>query len=232
MALTSATTTSAGIALKPDNQSFLNPFEASGFDTLWELRMPKAANRFDYNSMATVLLTVNMTALHSFDYEREVIQRLDRKVSFDRAFDYRQVFPDPWYDLNNPDQTETPMAVRLDTRRSDFPPNLSNLAIQHVVLYLVRKDGELFERPVGHLHFTGEGMNGSVGGPTSTVNGRVSTRSGNGTNWLPFIGQPPFGKWELAFPDTMEIRSRFTEGQIKDILLVVTCRGQTPAWPD
>ena len=139
MALTSATTTSGAIALEPDSESLLNPFEGSGFDTLWELRMPKAANPFDYSSMATVLFTVNMTALHSFDYEREVIERLDRKVSFDRAFDFRQVFSDPWYDLNNPDQTETPMAVRFNTRRSDFPPNLSNLAIQHVVLYLVRK---------------------------------------------------------------------------------------------
>lgn len=98
MALTSGTTTSGPIALEPDSQSLLNPFEGSGFDMLWELWMPKAANPFDNNSMATVLFTVNMTALHSFDYEREVIQRLDPKVSFDRAFDFRQVFPDPWYD--------------------------------------------------------------------------------------------------------------------------------------
>ena len=95
MALTSATTTSGPITLEPDSQSLLNPFEGSGVDTSWELRVPKAANPFDYDSMATVLFTVSMTALHSFDYEREVIQRLDRKVSFDRAFDFRQVFPIP-----------------------------------------------------------------------------------------------------------------------------------------
>jgi Tc toxin complex TcA C-terminal TcB-binding domain len=120
IALTSATTTSGAIALEPDSQSLLNPFEGSGFDMLWELRMPKAANPFDYNSIATVLFTVNMTALHSFDYECGVIERLDRKVSFDRAFDFRQVFPDPWYDLNNPDQTETPM-VRFQHASKRFP---------------------------------------------------------------------------------------------------------------
>ena len=235
LALTSAITTSGAVTLEPDSQSLLNPFEGSGFDTLWELRMPKAANPIDYNSMATVLFTVNLTALHSFDYEREVIARLDRKVSFDRAFDFRQVFPDPWYDLNNPDQTATPMAVRFRTRRSDFPPNLSNLAIQHVVLYLVRKDGEVFEQPIRHLHFTADGTNGPVGGPASTVNGRVSTRSGNGANWLPFIGQPPTGEWELAFPDgppsDTEARTRFTSESIENILLVISLSGQTPAFP-
>jgi hypothetical protein len=229
--LTSATTASLPIALEPDSQSLMNPFEGSGFDTLWELRLPKASNPFDYGSMATVLFTVTISALHSFDYEREVVERLHRTVSFDRSFDFRQVFADAWYDLNNPDQTTSPMAVGFTTRRSDFPPNLGNLAVEHVVLYLVRKDGEAFEQPIRHLHFTPEGMNGPVGGATSTVNGRVSTRSGNGTNWLPLIGQLPYGRWELAFPDTpgdAEARDRFSNALIENILLVISVSGETP----
>lgn len=78
-------------------------------------------------------------------------------------------------------------------------------------------------------------MNGPVGGPTSTVNGRVSTRSGNGTNWLPFIGQPPYGEWELAFPDSppadAEARDRFANELIENMLLVISVSGQTPAFP-
>ncbi len=231
IALTSATTSSSVVELQPDSQSLLNSFEGSGFDMLWELLIPKAANRFDYNSMATVLFTVTLTALHSFDYEREVIERMDRRQSFDRAFDFRQVFADAWYDMNNPDQTDTPMTVRFDTRRSDFPPNLTNLAIQHVVLYLVRQEGAVFEQQIGHLHFTAEGTQGSVGGPTTTNNGRVSTRSGNGTNWLPMIGLPPIGQWELSFPNTVETRNRFPDEDIENILLVLTCAGMTPNWP-
>jgi hypothetical protein len=126
------------------------------------------------------------------------------------------------------------MVVRFNTRRNDFPPNLSNLAIQRVVLYLVRKDGEVFEQPIRHLHFTAEGMNGSAGGSASTVNGRVSTRSGNGGNWLPFIGQPPYGEWELAFPDNppidAESRNCFANESIESILLVMSVSGQTPAF--
>lgn len=232
MALTSASTSSTSvIELQPDNQSLLIPFEGSGFDTLWELRMPKAANPFDYNSMATVLFTVNLSALHSFDYEREVIQKLDRKHSFDRAFDFRQVFSDAWYDLNNPDLTDTPMVVRFDTRRSDFPPNLTNLTIQHVVLYLVREDGEVFEQPIRYLQFTAEEVSGAVGGSAVTVSGRVSTRSGNGANWLPMIGLSPIGQWELAFPDDNETRNRFTNEEVQNILLVITISGKTFPFP-
>lgn len=235
MALTSATTVSSEIELEPDTQSLLKPFEGGGVDTLWELRMPKATNQFDYSSMATVLFTVNMTALHSFAYEREVIERWDRRVSFERAFAFRQVFADAWYDLNNPDQTSTPMAVRFETRRSDFPANLTNLAIQHMVLYVVRRDGEVFEQPIRHLHFTGSGMSGPMGGAATTVDGRVSTRSGNGVNWLSLIGQEPHGTWELAFPDqppsVTEARDRIANELIEDLLLVLTVSGDTPPIP-
>lgn len=65
MALIAATTTSGPIALKSDSQSLLNSFEGSGFDMLWKLRMLKAANPLDYNSMATVLFTVNMTGIRT-----------------------------------------------------------------------------------------------------------------------------------------------------------------------
>ncbi|HKR13271.1 MAG TPA: neuraminidase-like domain-containing protein [Pyrinomonadaceae bacterium] len=235
IALTSASTSSGVMELEPDSQTLLNPFEGSGFDTLWELRMPKASNQFDYNSIATVLFKVDLTALHSFDYEREVIQRLDRTVSFDRAFDFRQVFADAWYDLNHPEQSATPMVVQFETRRSDFPVNLSDLSIQNIVLYLVRKDGAVFEQPIRHLHFTAEGMPGQSGGPASTVDGRVSTRSGNGTNWLPMIGQSPVGVWELAFPDgppaDTQARDRFADEEIENMLLVLTISGETAAFP-
>jgi hypothetical protein len=236
IALTSASTSSGVMELEPDSQTLLSPFEGSGFDTLWELRMPKASNQFDYNTIATVLFKVDLTALHSFDYEREVIQRLDRRVSFDRAFDFRQVFADAWYDLNHPEQSATPMVVQFETRRGDFPVNLSDLSIQNIVLYLVRRDGEVFEQPIRHLHFTAEGVPGQSGGPASTVDGRVSTRSGNGTNWLPILGQSPAGVWELAFPDQSPAdtaaRDRFASEMIENIFLVLTISGETAAFPD
>ena len=40
------------------------------------------------------------------------------------------------------------------------------------------------------------------------------------------IGRPPFGTWELALPDTEEVRGLFTESQVEeqlgDILFFIT----------
>ncbi len=45
------------------------------------------------------------------------------------------------------------------------------------------------------------------------------------------IGQAPFGEWELALPDTPEIRAKFENEECEDILLVITYGGLTPEWP-
>ena len=65
------------------------PFEGIGVDTLWELRMPRAANPFDYDTIADVLLTIDYTALSSFDYRDQVTQTLGRTMSGDRAYTVR-----------------------------------------------------------------------------------------------------------------------------------------------
>ena len=114
--------------LVPDSQpELLLPFEGTGVDTVWRLELPKAANPFDYSTIADVLLTLEYTALNSFDYRQQVIQTLDPELSADRPFSFRQQFPDQWYDLNNPDQTATPMTVRFKTARGDFLPNIDDL---------------------------------------------------------------------------------------------------------
>jgi len=231
IALTSAMTTTGVIELEPDSQSLLRPFEGAGFDTLWELRMPKAANPFNYNTIATVLFTVELTALHSFDYERQVIEAMGRRTSANRAFYFRQEFADQWYDLHNPDQTATPMTVRFETRREDFPPNLENLRIDHILLYFIGAGNESGEIVVQRFSFTEHRSQGAVGGGTTSVDGVISTRRGNGTSWLPMIGKSPFGVWELALPDSQEIRNRFKDEEVEDIFFVITFTGLTPEWP-
>ena len=56
--------------------------------------MPKASNQFDYNTIADALLTFDYTALNSFDDYQEVVQKLRRNVTVDRAFSFRQQFAD------------------------------------------------------------------------------------------------------------------------------------------
>lgn len=209
----------------------LLPFEGIGVDTTWEFRMPKASNFFNYETIADVLLTIDYTALNSHDYRQQLIQAWDPQVNADSAFSFRHQFADAWYDLHNPDQTATPMIVRFQIDSVDFPANLDDLRIVHVVLYFARRSGSSFEIPINHFHFTPRGEDEFVGGAATSVDGIISTRRGNAASWTPMIGEAPFGEWELALPNTEEVRGRFRNEEIDEILLVITYSGSTPPWP-
>ncbi|MCB9102284.1 MAG: hypothetical protein H6632_22290 [Anaerolineales bacterium] len=232
VALTSPINATGLFELTPQTpQEMLLPFEGMGVDSRWELRMPKPSNPFDYSTIADVLLTIEYTALNDFTYRQQVIQQLDTGFSAERPFSFRHEFADPWYDLHNPELTATPMVVRFRTRRQDFPPNVEDLKIQHLVLYFARQDGATFEIPVTHLRFTEQGGVGAVGGGATSIDGIISTRRGNAGSWTVMLGKLPIGEWELALPNTPEMRKRFKDDEIEDILLVITYRGRTPEWP-
>jgi hypothetical protein len=156
---------------------------------------------------------------------------MDREVSANRAFSFRHHFADQWYDLHNPDQTATPMTVRFQTRRPDFPPNIERLRIKQVVLYVARVSDSSPEIRFRHLRFGEEGSFGMVGGRAMTRGGIISTRSGNAPTWTPMIGHSPIGEWELSLPDTPQTRQLFRDEQVSDILFVLTYEGDTPPWP-
>jgi hypothetical protein len=120
------------------------------------------------------------------------------------------------------------MSVQFNTSASDYPPNLSNIQIQQVLLYFSRSDGASFEVAVSAFQFTEGTSTSTVGGSATTTNGIISTRGGNGFSWLPMIGKQPFGTWQLTLPNTATLRNWFTQGQIEDILLVITYSGDTP----
>jgi Tc toxin complex TcA C-terminal TcB-binding domain/Salmonella virulence plasmid 65kDa B protein len=235
VALTSAMNASGVFELEAQASGMLLPFEGSGVDTTWELRMPKAGNYFDYRTIGDVLITIDYTALHSWDYSQQVIQSLRQSMSGDRPFSFRNQFADQWYDLHNPEQTSTPMTVRFTTMREDFPPNIAALKIQHVLLYFVRADATSVEVPVSHFRYTAQAELGTVGGSATSIDGIISTRRGNAGSWTAMIGKSPIGEWELTLPNTEEIRHRFgDEGSnedIEDILFVITYSGRTPEWP-
>ncbi|MBB3188947.1 neuraminidase-like domain-containing protein [Halomonas cerina] len=231
VALSSPSNATGLFELAPQTSEKRFPFESLGVDTAWELQLPRAANQFDFSTIADVLLTIEYTALNSFAYRQRVIRELDDTLSADRPFSFRQEFADPFYDLHNPEQSDTPMVVRFETRRENFPANIDELRIQQVVLFFARAKGASFEVPVTHLHFIEQGSAGPAGGGATSIDGVLSTRRGNASSWAAMIGKSPFGKWELALPDTEEMRNRFKHEQIENILFVVTYSARTPAWP-
>jgi hypothetical protein len=231
IAFTSPSNATGLLELEPEGELLL-PFESMGVDTNWELQLPRAANPFDYRTIADVLFTVEYTALNSFTYRQQVIQQLDDTVSAERAFSVRDQFADQWYALHNPRPTTTPMLVTFKTAHTDFPPNVDELRIQQVLLVFVRAKGQSFEVASTQLRFTPQGEAVAVGGAAGgSVEGIISTRRSNAGSWTALIGKSPVGRWELALPNTEEMKNRFKNEEIDDILLVLTYAGRTPAWP-
>ena len=220
---------STGVFTFETQGDFANPFESQGVDTTWELRMPKAGNFFDYNTLADVLVTLDYTALDSVDYRKQVIRQLDRRFAGDRAFSLRRDFADAWWDLHNPDQERPPFA-HFQTRREDFPPNLEDLEIGDVSLLFVANTSVPAEAVPVSLKFTEKGATAAIGGSATPVERFVSTRRANGGPWRPMTGKAPSGRWELTLVDSPETREWFESDDLLDILVVVSYVARTPAW--
>lgn len=204
-----------------DAQSdLLLPFESSGVDTTWELRLPRAANPLDFSSIVDVLFTIEYTALSDEDYRRQVVTRLnaDRDRGADRLFSLAQDFPDAWYDLNNP-ADPTHRQATLTVRDLDFPLGVANLATAAVAVRLIGQD------PVPDTTVTLH--RGPDGGDALATGGIASTRRGAAA-WLPLVGPAPSGEWQLGFaPDADAL---FASGALDDVVLALSWTGRSPAW--
>jgi hypothetical protein len=230
IAFTSASNATGLLDLEPE-AGMLLPFESMGVDTSWELQLPKAANPFDYRTISDVLFTVEYTALHDFTYRQQVIQQWNDTLSAERVFSLRDQFADQWYALHNPEQETAPMTVSFSLTPQNFPPNVMEPRIQQVLLAVARAEDRGFEIGNTQLLFTPRGETVPVGGVvTGTTDGLISTRRGNAATWAALIGKSPAGEWQLTLPDTEEMRNRFKQEEIDDLLLVLTYEGRTPGW--
>ncbi|HMS83069.1 MAG TPA: hypothetical protein PKD12_05435 [Nitrospira sp.] len=231
IAFTSPSNSTGLLELEPEGELLL-PFESMGVDTSWELQLPKAANPFDFRTIADVLFTVEYTALQSLTYRQQVIQQLGDTISSERALSLRDQFADEWYALHNPRRVNDPLKIRFTISRGDFPPNLEDLRIQHLLLVVARVSGKTFEIGGSRLVMTVQGDTVPVGGEAGgSLDGIVSTRRSNAGGWMGLIGKSPIGSWELTLPDTQEMRKHIKDGDLDDLVLVLTYASRTPAWP-
>ena len=89
----------------------------------------------------------------------------------------------------------------------------------------------MFEVAIEHLRYVAAGDAGSVGGGATSVDGVIGTRRGNAGSWTAMLGKSPVGTFELALPDTEEVRQWFATEAIVDVLLVISHSARLPAWP-
>jgi hypothetical protein len=231
VALTSPSN-ATGIFEMDAQADMLLPFEGMGVDTTWEFQMPKAANPFDFDSIADVLISIEYTALNDVNYRSQVIQNLNRHVSANRTFSLRDHFPDEWYALNNTDSNAASIAARFTLERRNFPPNVDGLKVQEFMLYVAGLAQRTLTQPlIARIRqLPSNNPNAGVAATIASDGVADSRRSSPGA-WSGIVGKSPASEWELSLPNTTEVRNLFTNGHIQDIVIIITYEGMLPAWP-
>jgi hypothetical protein len=148
VALSGSTNASGLFELNYRDERYL-PFEGCGVGATWELEMPKPSNRFDFGSLADVLITIDYTALFDRDLKERVIERLGDGTGGMLPLTVRNSFPDAWYHFHNPvfepEDTQVPESrpytLVLRTSRPMFPPNESDQRLESAALSFALRDG-------------------------------------------------------------------------------------------
>jgi hypothetical protein len=119
----------------------LLPFEGLGVETQWTLELPLANNRFHFDTIADVLLTIDYTAEHSLVYEKALREaRRGVAVHEDTTVPLRLQFPDAWYHLKNQRKDPAtgnflPFSFKFHLPRTAFAPNLLDpITVAHLTL--------------------------------------------------------------------------------------------------
>lgn len=223
VALSSPNNASGLFELQPiQNQELLNPFEGMGIESRWEFKMPQFSNRIDYANIADVLITVEYTALDSFQYRYQVLQDLENALSFNRGFSFKNNFPDQWYELGQAVEGDLYFSVNFELKREFFPQGIQNLEFNgnDLLLYFARADE--FTGEIKGVVFNYASSSLTPGANDTTTDAKLS---------LTPAGVSPLVKLQLVFDNTPENRELFSEEKVKDILLLVGCKAELKSFP-
>jgi len=223
------------INFRPEDRKFLNPFEGTGVHTRWEFEMPHYSNFLDYDTIADILVTIEYTAFYDRSYEEEVISKMDREFRGDRGFTFSSEFADAFYELTNPEESDTPMEVEVPIERLDFPANMDNIQIDHFKLFFIL-DSDQKTRFQDNLNDAKLTINYQPDGQqvSATIipnkEGMISTELGNAGN-LGNLSNSKIGDGtlKLVFEEhnnpNSTISSLFKDGVIQDVMVVISYRG-------
>lgn len=235
--------------IEPDSSDGMyQPFENGAVDTMWEFRMPHAANRIDYSTLMDVLVSVDYLAFHSYDYQQTVIRQLDPQLSSDLRFSLKNDFPDAWFDLSNPDLLDEPnrFIMAIDVAASNIPPNLDNPRLTNVSIRFCGTGAAHVAFEVSALSRTdsdGNVTNASAG-VARAIERHLSAKTGSGALWQPLIGAnaagrrpSPVGTWTINLrpgnaAKEQELGDALASGTLSDILFVLSYEADLPPWPD
>lgn len=226
VALTSATNATGVFEMQPVQGEFMNPFEGMGVESRWEFKMPQFSNRVDYNNITDVLISVDYTALDSYQYRYQVLQELDYSLSFNRGFSFKNNFPDQWYELADVLSGTPGFEVEIELKREFFPQGIDNLRLDQgsdILLHVIRADGFVNEIKGLGVFLSTDPVSFPL--TTETQDGNLSVDTSN-------FGNSPLLKLKLAFNNlTPDNRELFSKEQVTDILMLVGCKADLRNYP-
>lgn len=239
IALTGSRDATGMFEMQAENQ-FLNPFEGSGVDMLWELKMRKRSNLFNYDTIADVLITIDYTAFHSYNYEQQVLRQLPPFHSADRPFSFRSEMADQFYELGHPEpnadgSAPSEVEVHFDLSRGHFPPNIDYILTKEFKMLFVTNnetlegslEGEEVHFILNEVSTNGQNQGGTYTG-TGVINGTnlISTAMGNGGLASALRNKTPFGRWSMKV--SKELSDKIANEEVLDIMMVITYSGDYP----
>jgi hypothetical protein len=102
------------------------PFEGTGAVSSWELRMPKATNRIDFDSISDVIIHLRYTALDGGASLRQNVEKLIKKDAGFRLISLRQQFSEEWQRFHLGKDNQLSFAIKAHM----FPLNLDAATIK------------------------------------------------------------------------------------------------------
>lgn len=120
-----------------DDERYL-PFEGTGAISTWDLKLPKATNRFDFDSITDVIITLNYTALpsNSTDFYNAVKDAIGNFFG-QRLFSLAQQFSSAWYQFMNPNAGAEKQTLSFQLLANMFPMNLTNYTVKQIYIQMV-----------------------------------------------------------------------------------------------
>jgi hypothetical protein len=206
------------------------PFEGTGAVSQWELRMPKASNRFAFDSISDVIITLHYTARDGGDgFRKQLLDpqggaRALRTVRGYRLFTARQLNAAGWQAL----RTGAQQGLDLQVDAGLFPPNLGAPAADSpedaaggqprtIALYAWPAGGGSLPAAGGAAPALRLPSAGQAKRPASALSDT------QGWEFAPPASAPLVGTWQLSFESAAAARQAL-EG-VEDLLLIVPFEG-------
>ncbi|MDJ0796432.1 MAG: neuraminidase-like domain-containing protein [Calothrix sp. MO_167.B12] len=197
IALSKGTDDNGMFVLNFQDERYL-PFEGTGAVSTWELSLPKAANRIDFDTISDVIITLSYTALDGGDKFREEVTNLEPLKQYSEAyyFNLKQLFTGEWHTFLNLNKNTKSQELKFKISEDIIPPHIKEAKLTGIIFKLDTPD---VSSPMSFDTIT-IGGNNIINENDNSINQSVAN------NW--------FGDWVINFDLTKVPKNLKKDGSL------------------